>query len=182
MVGPFPQTSCSLKHLLIYKRMVDEHLTEALVFEDDILLGRRFVPLFNRSLDELHAMDAGRAIMANYEDTRLRFVPRSQRRHGQLLYKGDRDRMAGAYYINLAAARALLASAESEKFDAPIDLMHRRLLERGEIDYYWCQPTIATQGSHNGLFASGITLGKGMLLPMKWRIERLYKQALYFFR
>ena len=146
------QTSCAYKHILACKAIVDQQLDGALVLEDDICLNEScFAKIFNKSLDELNELSSG-ASMISYEDTRLRFVPRSKRQKNKVLYVGDRDRMTGAYYVNHEAAKLVL------------------------------QPTIASQGSHTGRFASTLNLHKSVFLPFLWQFKLHYKKLLYWFR
>jgi glycosyl transferase family 25 len=175
------ETSCTYKHLLAYECIVKEKLPGALVLEDDIVFYKRFISVFNQTLDELSALSDAPAIIS-YESSRLRFVPRSQRVKGQRLYPGDRDRMAGAYYINQAAARLILSLAHEEKCRLPIDLWHRQLLENHQLTYYWCQPTIAVQGSFTGRFRSSLSSKKEFLPFIFWFLKLNYKLLLYFVR
>lgn len=184
MAGPYPHTSCALKHLAAYRVILERGLDGALVLEDDIFLKKNFIKVFNKSMEELDALsDSGvLPVIVSYEDTRLRFVPRSRRRKGVVLYDGDRDRMAGAYYINRAAASVVLGHAETKRVDIQIDLLHCALLRDGRLRYLWCQPTVATQGSHNGRLASGIAINKSVFSPPAWRLKLVYKKLLYWLR
>ena len=183
MRGRFAHTSCALKHLLIYEAIIKGGLDGALVLEDDIRLHGDFNVIFNKSMEELaERYGGGEPVMVSYEDTRLRFVPQSVRRKGQVLYEGDRDRMAGAYYVNRAAAELMVRCAEADKVDIPIDLFHNKLLREKRLTYLWCQPTVATQGTAEGRFASSISSPKGALQPLIWKFKLTYKKLLYFFR
>lgn len=184
MKGRFPQTSCAMKHLLAYRAITDRGLDGALILEDDICLHNNFNKVFNKSMKELAANPelAACPVIISYEDTRLRFVPRSRRRPGTVLYPGDRDRMTGAYYINLSGAKLIMEYVRRNRMDVPIDILHSRLIKTGALEYLWCQPTIATQGSHNGMHKSAINLTKSSLTPTLWLMQRMYKKLLYFFR
>lgn len=188
---PLPAQSCSLKHLLIYEEIVKRGLPGALVLEDDICLSSRFPEVFSRSMEELRDYEhpdgdpASPAvpIIISYEDTRLRFVERSRREKGRVLYTGDRDRMTGCYYINRAGAEAILRSVRTcGGLHSPIDLYHAWMLRRDELLYLWCHPTVATQGSHIGKFRSGINLDKTFLTERIWLLKRLYRRLLYNMR
>lgn len=184
MKGRFPQTSCAMKHLLAYREIVGRGLDGAIILEDDIFLHDKFNIVFNKSMKEMAANPemSARPVIISYEDTRLRFVPRSQRRPGTVLYPGDRDRMAGAYYINLSGAKLIIEYVRRNRMDVPIDILHNKLLKTGALTYLWCHPTVATQGSHNGSHKSAINLTKGMFAPTLWLMQRAYKKILYFFR
>lgn len=170
-------TSCTYKHLLAYHAIVSRGLPGALVLEDDIVLTPRFSEVAVHTVDEL---PQGEPAIISYEDTRLRFVPRSMRRKGRYLYPGDRDRFAGALYINAEAAALILAEAGKHKMDCPVDIYHRRLLDSGKLKYYWSHPCTASQGSFNGLFATSIDENREKVLA--WKVRRLYRRLLYFFR
>ena len=118
----------------------------------------------------------------SYEDTRLRFVPKSKRVGGKVLYPGDRDRMAGAYYINKKGAELIINELEKQAMDIPVDWYHAKLLHENKLKYYWCQPTIATQGSHIGTFKSSISIKDNLWITLKWRFKRFYKKWLYELR
>lgn len=186
MKRAIPATSCTYKHLLAYKELVREKCEGALILEDDIILrgGGEFLQVFYKSIDELNKYSEKHfePVIIPYEDTRLRFVPRSRRVKGTVLYKGDRDRMAGCYYINAKAAELLINYAETQKFDTPIDITHCHLLKQKVLTYFWCQPTIASQGSHTGAFASAINFNKSFIYPLIWQIKLTYKKFLYWLR
>lgn len=140
MLSITPATSCSMKHVLCYKHMIENQVQNALVLEDDIILSRDFVRKFNQSMDEIERINKGdkMPIMISYEDTRLRFIPRSQRIKGKCLYLGLCDRMTGAYYINLDAACTIMDYAKQYKMDLPIDLTHNQLLKEKKYTTIGC--------------------------------------------
>ena len=176
------EVSCAYKHLIACKVIIDKGLDGALILEDDICLNRkRFIHIFNQSIKELEEKEDKPSIIS-YEDTRMRFVPRSRRRPGQVLYAGDRDRMTGACYLNRQAALLLVNYAETHKFDLPYDLTHYRLLKEGKLNYYWCHPVVASQGSHTGKFSSSLNLSKGFYYPLTWQLKLMYKKLLYNMR
>lgn len=184
---PLPAQSCAVKHLLICEEIVSRNLPGALVLEDDIVLAPRFNEVFAQSMRELPACEstpgAPCGVLISYEDTRLRFVERSRRQKGRVLYPGDRDRMAGCYYINREAAAAILDGVRADGgLPQPIDHYHATLMRRGVIQYLWCQPTVATQGSHNGLFRSSLNTRKARIEELKWRLRLHYRKLLYFLR
>ncbi|MBR1521119.1 MAG: glycosyltransferase family 25 protein [Bacteroidaceae bacterium] len=182
MNRPTGVTSCALKHFYAYEKIIDRNLVGALILEDDAILQKNFDEIFSKSMSEYDSMYANENVIISYEDTRLRFIPRSQRRKGRYLYPGDRDRMTGAYYINRHAACAILEDAQEHKCHLPIDLYHRYLLNQGKLLYLWCQPTIATQGSHTGLFVSTLSPTSVWLKKVVWRSKLAYKKFLYYLR
>ena len=176
------QASCTYKHILACQAILAQNLEGALVLEDDICLNRRhFIEIFNLSVEELKA-ETNEPAMISYEDTRLRFVPRSLRQKGKVIYLGDRDRMAGAYYLNRRAAELMLSYAQSHRLDLPCDLIYCRLLREGVLRYYWCHPTVASQGSHTGKFVSSLNFSKGVFHPLAWQLKLAYRKLLYYLR
>lgn len=174
--------SCTLKHFLAYEKILAENLTGALILEDDAILSKNFDEIFPQTIMEYESTCLSENIIISYEDTRLRFVPRSQRTKGKYLYLGDRDRMTGAYFINQQAARMILNEVKTNKCHLPIDLYHRCLLNGGKLKYLWCQPTIASQGSHTGKFCSTLSNAGGWKTKISWQCKLLYKKLLYNLR
>lgn len=175
-------TSCALKHLLAYERIIAENRPGALILEDDVILSKDFDNVFQQTLAEYREMYTAQPVIISYEDTRLRFVPRSKRQKGRFLYPGDRDRMAAAYFINRNAAQVILHEAKTTKCHLPIDLYHRHLLGLGKLCYLWCQPTIASQGSFTGLFPSTLSEKTQFMERIIWMCKLAYKKILYNLR
>lgn len=181
MSTPNGAVSCAYKHILACQRIIDRNLDGALVLEDDIVLFNNFDKIFGKSLEEFSILeDKDKPSIISYEDTRLRFVPGSKRENGRVLYPGPHDRFTGCIYVNNAAAQLVCKYAREEHIDIPIDLIHTRLIRLGLLNYYWVQPCIATQGSFTGKFSSSITFNRSKAFI--WRLQRLYKKALYRLR
>lgn len=182
MLKPSGAVSCAYKHLLAYRHIIENSLPGALILEDDVVLFRKFNETFNRSLKELSDRGITQALIS-YEDSRLRFVERSRRIKGQLLYDADKDRFAACYYITHEAAQLLLDKAEQDKIHQPIDIFHASCIKEFGLNYMWCQPAIASQGTNYGKFASGIsTKHYSRYSGLKWKIKLNYRKLLYFLR
>lgn len=177
-----PRASCTIKHFLSYEKILADSMEGALVLEDDIVLHDGFVPLFEKSIAEYRRDYAERPVLISYEDSSLQFVPRSQREKGRMLYPGHKDRMAGAYFINSHAAKAILDCLKEQPSDIPVDCYHYRLLREGVIDYLWCQPALATQGSFTGAFRSSLSKKKDRMIVVRWWFKKNYKRLLYWLR
>lgn len=182
MHGVFPRTSCAYKHILAMKYIVDNHLDGALVVEDDLRFYSRFKDILQKSLEEYNTNYSDLPFIANYEESSLLLVPRSQRRQGTWLYPAKRDRFAGCYYTNLLAAQAILNYIDQYKSDCTSDLLHTKLIERGLIKYYWSYPCLACQCSCDGSMPTMIPTRPRPLKRLKWFYKRFYKHLLYFFR
>jgi glycosyl transferase family 25 len=176
------RASCTIKHFLAYEKVLNEHLEGALILEDDIVLHSDFMPQFEQSMREYEAHYANQKILISYEDSSLQFVPRSQREKGRMLYPGHKDRMAGAYFINHLAAKTILDCLKQRPSDIPVDCYHYRLLREGVIDYLWCQPALATQGSFTGSFRSSLSKKKDRMIEIRWWFKKNYKRLLYWLR
>ncbi|MDE6669738.1 MAG: glycosyltransferase family 25 protein [Muribaculaceae bacterium] len=181
--------SCSYKHLLAYHYILDKGWDGALILEDDISLRKDFCDIFNRSLNEYKSgCDPSRPTILSYDGSPLRFIPYSQRRKGQLLYPGPYDRCTGAFYINAAACRAFIDTAARDKIHIPVDKYHTYMMQLGILDYLWCEPAPAVQGSFNGTFPSSLTvrkkwLGKGRAQrAFVWWLKTCYRRLLYRLR
>ncbi|MCR4957838.1 MAG: glycosyltransferase family 25 protein [Prevotella sp.] len=176
-----PRALCTLSHFLAYERIVADGLEGALVLEDDIALDNDFVARFEQSLKEYREHYADKSIFISYEDSALRFVPRSQRVKGQMLYPAKKGRMAGCYFINDKAAKAVVEQLKAERCDLAIDWYHNDLINKGLLQCLWCQPTIATQGTFSGAFASSLVKDPHFM-RLRWLFKKNYKKLLYWFR
>ncbi|WP_036858005.1 glycosyltransferase family 25 protein [Segatella baroniae] len=179
-----PATSVATKHLKAARYIVDHQLDGALILEDDMLLYPNFEKVFNQCLSEIQNRHLAKALIS-FEDSSLYFVPGSQRKKGQHLYIAKRDRFAGALYCTREAAELILQHVRENRCDMPIDLYHTSLIQRAGLNYYWCHPCIATQGSHTGLFASSInekSAKKKTYRRLTWNLKLAYKKLLYYLR
>lgn len=182
MLRKVPRSLCTISHFLAYERIVSDNLDGALVLEDDIILDKNFKNLFNQSIEEYLQHYQNQKIIISYEDSPLWFVPRSQREKGRMLYPGSRDRLSGAYFINRNGAKAVLERLQTKKCDRAIDLFHYQLIEEKVIDYLWCHPTIATQGTATGAFATSLSANRKRMRKLSWLFQKNYKLLLYWFR
>lgn len=182
MTGDFcAEQSCALKHIYIYEKMLKDGVKDALIFEDDVFLKNDFVEVFNQCLREFKALPTHEQHkgLINFEESTLRYVPKDRVQDGKLLYPMDRSRCAGAYYLNTELAREIVADVRSGKCDKPLDWYHNTLVERIQLQHYWCHPAIVQQGSHNGKMQSTIDSKKyGPVRQITWKISRWYKQKI----
>lgn len=178
-----PQTSCALKHILAYENMIEENVQKALIFEDDIELFNSFTKIFNTSLLEIHNHQLKKYIIS-YENSTLQYVKRSERVSGQVLYKKDHSRCAGAYLIDIEAAKEIIQYLSQQKCDKPIDWIQHELIKNKKINVYWSHPVIAEQRSHNGKMPSLIDHKKmGFFRKLSFFLQKIYKhQILYRLR
>lgn len=177
-------TSCAIKHILACQYIIDHQLEGALILEDDIVLHPHFTEDFEKTMEEYQRNYSGRPVIISYEDSSLQFIPRSQRVKGQWLYKAPhgRVRFAGAVYINQQAAQVIIDNVKANKCDITIDHYHMKLYRAGLLDYLWCEPCLATQGSFYGLFLSSIGGQVRRFEGLRWRFKYYYRRLLYWFR
>lgn len=177
------QTSCAVKHLLCYERMVREEWPAALMLEDDALLTDDFIAVVEGVVAELERdhrlLDPW---YVSLENSHLRFVRGADRNRGQYLYATEKGRCTGGYMINLAMARSVLAAAEGGGLAIPIDLFIDELLPRDDVQAFWCEPTVVEQGSHSGVFASSLLgHGKGLVRRAVWTYRKTLRRVKYRF-
>lgn len=182
MLQKVPRSLCTISHFLAYEKIVSENLEGALILEDDVVLYSNFLPLYQQTMVEYSSLYSQQRVIISYEDSSLQFVPRSQRVEGRMLYPGKKDRMAGAYFINKVAAAAILERLQTLRCDVAIDVYHYQLIREGFIQYLWCQPALATQGSFTGAFRSSLSKKKDIMIRMRWCFKRNYKRLLYWLR
>lgn len=182
MTGDFcAEQSCALKHIYIYEKMLQDGVNDALIFEDDVFLKSEFVEVFNKCLDEFRSLPQEKQYkgLINFEESTLRYVPKDRLEEGKVLYEMDRSRCAGAYYLNANLAMEIAADVQKRKCDKPLDWYHNTLIERIDLQHYWCHPAIVEQGSHNGRMQSTIDNKKyGPTRQITWKISRWYKQKI----
>lgn len=176
--------SCAMKHLLAYRRILDEGLDGALILEDDIVLKRGFPEFFNVCMAECRERGI-KDMLISFEDTSMQFVPGSCRHKGMHVYAAKRDRYAGCYYISAGCARLVIDYVERHKCHLPIDRFHTFLMSEAGLPYYWTHPTMATQGSKNGRFGSSISVRdrrRQRYMYLSHALKLLYKKLLYKLR
>lgn len=144
--------SCTMKHILIYEEMVKRSLQRVLILEDDAVLRKNFVELFNRSMKEMdnHPMD--QPFLAYYEASGLIFIPRSKRRRGTVLYKAERMQCTACYVVNLAFAKTCLQYTVEHLATHPIDNHIEQMRVENVVPVmYQSHPELCIQGSHIGM-------------------------------
>jgi glycosyl transferase family 25 len=190
------ETSCTYKHFLAYRDMIDNNINYALIFENDIFLDKNFEQAVFKAIDEIENINNHKEnkIFLSLEDSYFKFVKGSERKKGQTVYKIDRNtygrnylsRCAGAYLINLSCAKALIKEVDTNKSSDIIDWFITNCARKELIDIYWLHPTIATQGSRNGMIVSMFSERK-LMYPLFLRrfymfAQRYYKKALWRLR
>jgi len=160
------ETSCTYKHFSAYRDMIDNNIDYGIIFENDIFLDKNFEKSLFKAIDEIenaqYSPKSENKIFLSLEDSYFKFVRGSERKKGQTVYKINRNiygrhylsRCAGAYLVNLNCAKEMIKKADTNKTDEIIDWFITNCARKKLIDIYWLHPTIATQGSRNGMLGS----------------------------
>ena len=168
------QIGCALSHHAVYRRMIDENMPTALVFEDDVLL----TPGFPASLSAAETLlDVNRRQVFLFSDGTQK--PLSCEGHAFTRAR-DGD-CSEAYLITLPAARELLRV--NSPMVVPLDSW-TRFAARGHIELYRAAPATATQ---DHAFQSVVPVHgrpSNVFLRCLWNIARLAEKpldALWFY-
>ena len=176
-------TSCAMKHLLACKYIVDHQLEGALILEDDIVLRPHFKDDFEKTMKEYRLHYAEQPVLISYEDSSLQFIPRSCRKKDQWLYEAPQGRVRfnGALFISQKAAKAIWDDVTTNKCDIAVDHYYVHLYGRGLVQFLWCEPCLATQGSFSGTFVSSMGQIRSME-GLRWKLKYAYKRLIYWLR
>jgi glycosyl transferase family 25 len=172
--APRPAHSCALKHLFIYRTMVQENIGSALILEDDAILSNNFVPLFNQMAEEWKSLPEAERDMAliNLENSLQVWVPRQQRKKNQMLYAMPKGRATGGYMLSKPLAKRIWNHAQEQGCHRPIDWYHNDLSGMIGLKHYWAHPTCVEQGSHNGRWKSLVDhKPAGWFRQITWQVQ-----------
>ena len=173
-----PRASCALKHFFVYEKMIEENIPVALVFEDDIELYDSFQNVFESSVSEARKENLENFIIS-YESSTQNFISNSEAVSGKYLYRKSHGRCAGAYLLNLNAAKTILQYAYHEKCGTVLDWFHNEFSDKGLLGIYWCHPPVAEQQSHNGKVFSLLDEKKqGYFYRVKFFLQKKYKEKI----
>jgi len=161
------EVGCTLSHLFIYKKMVEERIPIALIFEDDILLSRQFP----RALAKV-------SLSADVSKPQVFLFTWSQSQsidvHDNCEFKIARvpsALRADAYVITLPAAKAIF------NINYPVVTMNDwwgRWRRRNLIDLFRVVPTTSTQ--RQGEFTSDVTPHKSRALSgIRWVVWKMIR-------
>ncbi len=174
------QTSCALKHILIYEEMIKNNVEQALIFEDDIELTKSFNRVFSTCLVEIENRKLNNYAIF-YENTNLLYIKKSEAVAGQILYEKKSSRYAGAYLLDIAAAKGIIEYIKQKQCDRPIDWLYNKLAEDNSINIYWSYPPIAEQASHNGKMQSLLDGKKyGFFRRVSYFLQKIYKKEILY--
>jgi GR25 family glycosyltransferase involved in LPS biosynthesis len=175
-------TSCAYKHILAYENMIENNIEQALVLEDDIELDVHFEDFLGKIYDEIDRNNISNYLIS-LEDSNLKYVKGSERKHDQILYPKKMGRMAGAYLIDLKAAMNMVHEINQHKCSLPIDWFHNLCSEKKILNIWWAHPAIACQGSLSGSIKSLIDdKPANYFRRLSFKLQKFYKKIIYSLR
>jgi len=170
--------SCTLNHILSYEKIVRNNNKYALVFENDPFFLGDFLKNIKRVANEANSLEPG--FIISLENTTLKFPDFRKVKKGKYLYEASFGRAAGAYLIDLKAAKDILENLKTEKCCQVIDWWHNTLIDHKIIKMYWAHPAFVEQGSHNGKLSSTISSkNKSRGRRWRWKAQKFYKMYIY---
>jgi glycosyl transferase family 25 len=170
--------SCTLNHILIYKKIIENNYKSVLVFENDIFLLGDFIRKIKRVVTEANSLNPG--FIISLENTTLEFPEFRKIKKGKVLYQAPRSRCSAAYLIDVTAAKKILENLKIQKCCQVIDWWFNTLISNNIIKMYWAHPPFIEQGSHNGLLSSKISnRSTNIRRRLKWKAQKFYKMYIY---
>jgi glycosyl transferase family 25 len=109
------------------------------------------------------------------------FVPWTKLKKGKRLYRAEIVRATDSYWIDRQTARQRLDWIREKGFSLPADHLIDLIDTQLGLSILWTEPTVVTQGSHTGLFASSIQSKDkgGWLKKVEWSIKIARRKYLY---
>ena len=157
------QLSLHLKHLYAYKLMITENIEESLIFEDDVILSDNFIHKLTEYMTQLPT---------NYDmlfigDGCQLHIPANRIVPNQYIYErcidvtsdgGGATRCTDSYVIHNRCAKKICEYVTNlnYKINLPVDWWLNIAARDNNLSVYWGEPTIVTQGTHTGLFATSL--------------------------
>jgi glycosyl transferase, family 25 len=157
------QLSLHLKHLYVYERIITEDIEEALILEDDVILSDNFIHKLTEYMTQL----PNNYDMLFIGDGCQLHIPANRIVPNQYIYDKCVDinehshgatRCTDSYVIHNRCAKKICEylTKLNYKIDLPVDWWLNIAARDNNLSIYWGEPTIVTQGSHVGLFATSI--------------------------
>lgn len=149
----------TLQHFECYKRIVEQKLDKAVIFEDDVIFKKNFDRLFDQYIKELPSsfdvLYFGKG--CGHHHSPMTLIERIQNILGQKhLFRNVecRSRFSDSYLISYAAADNFLRNCFP--FHLPIDWELNYLQSSLDMEIYWAEPTLTFQGSKYGYYKSNL--------------------------
>jgi GR25 family glycosyltransferase involved in LPS biosynthesis/glycosyltransferase involved in cell wall biosynthesis len=151
------QIAISLSHMYAYKDIAANNLDYGIILEDDVLLCPYFLDKLNNYMKQLPP-DFGAVFLGEgcgISEHRVqpeRFQPYQ---NVYLMEQFNKTKCTDSYVVSCQCAKNIVEyiSKLDYKINEPIDWwLNRPLREIVKTDVYWCEPTLAKQGTITGRF------------------------------
>jgi len=155
------QIAISLSHFYAYRQIAEQEEC-GLILEDDVILSDFFVHILDwymtylpANYDALFIGDGCNLHIRPSDIVPGKFV--YEKSHEPTSWGGQgATRCADSYIVSNACAKRLCTYIDgiTQKINLPIDWLLNIMLKDTDSLVYWAEPTIATQGTQNGTFAT----------------------------
>jgi glycosyl transferase family 25 len=159
------QIAIALSHFYAYKQ-ISNNYEHGLIFEDDVILADNFTTIFNNYLKQLpnnyDMLFIGDGCNLHIDELitkkniyKKEVYPKNWNGREINPYEGC-TRCTDSYLISKTCAKQLCHYIDSlnYKINIPVDWWLNVASRDNMFKVYWAEPTIVTQGTQNGLFAS----------------------------
>lgn len=156
-----PEIAATISHINLYKMMVDKNIETMLILEDDVLLQLHFKRSLNMYIkqlptdfDMLFLSDSFGWTIGEYKEGFLGSLNKNKYIDGTNVYRMYSSRTADAYVISLSGAKKMLEKCST--FTLPIDYEMNHAILTNDINVYWAEPALCSQGTLIGAYESSI--------------------------
>jgi glycosyl transferase family 25 len=169
-----PHQSAVLKHIATWRICVERGYRRVLVFEDDVVLSRRFTEVLAQAVRELD--EKGTPCLLYLGCGHNRYVE-GTKRSPTMLVPGGPLPAAEALVLDRESCVRRLQWLERNKVTRPPDWLLREIDAELAIPHFWLRDPVVEQGSMNGRFHSLLDekrRGRGLIFAwLRFRWDRL---------
>ncbi len=143
------EKSLLMKHLNVYEEIINKNIPITLIFEDDVFLENDFNNKLNKYMKELpndwDMLFIGNGCNLHIKDlVPNKFIYKKEHKNGA-------TRCTDSYLITQKCAKKIIDFVNSHSklpyINKPVDLWLNDVLKTLNINVYWCEPTIVSQGT-----------------------------------
>jgi hypothetical protein len=155
-----PEISCTIKHLKAIEKVSLECPNFGLILEDDVLFNNNFNDLYKKYISETptdwDAIFLGEGCGINFQNEKI-FNSQKISKNSYLM-NHPATNCAEAYLLKPQIASKIYSSAIPFQLVSDWEIAYQ--LYKFNAKTYWWYPSIASQGSRNGLYKSTLDLGQ----------------------
>lgn len=145
-----PQRSLVLKHIAAWENCVNNNHKNILVFEDDVVLNKKFKFGIRTIMETVRNIQPGYLIFLGGADTR---VPKEYFLTKEPIFENP-IATADGYITDFDACKKRLNWLNNHKVTLPADHLLKKIDCEEKITQYWSTKSLVEQGSVFGLFTS----------------------------